>query len=61
MQIGKTLVASLFLSAGLSHAGLIVYDNGAADTGNGYYLENTSTTADDFNIAGGATIGGVGF
>lgn len=49
----------LILIAG-AQAG-IIYDNGGPNTTNGWYIEGSSFSADDFNLASSAQIYGVGF
>lgn len=64
MSLSRHLIASAafaLFAVAQTAAAAVVYDNGTPTTDNGWGIRASSATADDFNIAAGATIGSVTF
>lgn len=59
-SIFTALAAVAISTASLAHAG-VVYDNGGPNRSNGYSIHGSEHTYDDFLIADGAAVTGVGF
>ena len=61
LALARSIGGVLFAAFSIPAKAAVVFDNGGPDTNNGYWIDGSNSTADNFSVASNASIGSVGF